>query len=226
MRAPSPEGASYVAIITDGNGRWAQARDLPVAEGHKAGADAVKACLRDAADLGIRELTVYSFSTENWSRPPDEVAALMRMFSQRILGETPELDAEGVRMQFVGRREGVDERLLEQMRWAEEVTAANDRITLFVAFNYGGRAEIVDAARTFTGSTEEEFARHLYAPEMHDPDLIIRTSGEQRLSNYLLWQSAYSELHFSDVLWPDFGRADLEAALEQYAARRRRFGGR
>ena len=171
------EGAAHVAIITDGNGRWASQRGLPVAEGHKAGADTVKARLRDAVDLGIAELTVYSFSTENWSRPPEEVTALMRMFSQRILGETPELDSEGVRMRFVGRREGVDERLLEQMRWAEEVTAGNDRITLFVAFNYGGRAEIVDAARTFTGTTEEEFRQHLYAPEMHDPDLIIRTSG-------------------------------------------------
>ena len=218
--------ASHVAIITDGNGRWAQQRGLPVAEGHKAGADTVKARLRDAVDLGITELTVYSFSTENWSRPEDEVAALMAMFSSRILGETPELDSEGVRMRFVGRREGVGAELLAQMRWAEETTAANDRITLFVAFNYGGRAEIVDAARGFTGTTEEEFRQRLYAPEMHDPDLIIRTSGEQRLSNYLLWQSAYSELHFTDVLWPDFGRADLEAALEQYAARRRRFGGR
>jgi undecaprenyl diphosphate synthase len=218
--------AAYVAIITDGNGRWATQRGLPVAEGHKAGADAVKARLRDAVDLGIRELTVYSFSTENWNRPAAEVAALMRMFSQRILGETPELDAEGVRMRFVGRREGVDERLLEQMRWAEDTTEANDRITLFVAFNYGGRAEIVDAARTFTGETEEEFRRHLYAPEMHDPDLIIRTSGEQRLSNYLLWQSAYSELHFTKVLWPDFSRSDLEAALAQYADRDRRYGAR
>ena len=222
----SADGATYVAIITDGNGRWAKQRGLPVEEGHRAGADAVKARLRDAAELGIRELTVYSFSTENWARPIEEVAALMEMFSERILAETPELDAEGVRMRFIGRRTGVAPELLEQMRWAEERTAANERITLFVAFNYGGRAEIVDAARAFTGSTEAEFRACLYAPEMHDPDLIIRTSGEQRLSNYLLWQSAYSELHFTDVLWPDFGRGDLEAALEQYAARRRRFGGR
>jgi undecaprenyl diphosphate synthase len=218
--------ASYVAIITDGNGRWAQQRGLPVVEGHRAGADTVKARLRDAADLGIRELTVYSFSTENWSRPQEEVDALMGMFSERILAETPELDGEGVRMRFVGRREGVAPELLEQMRWAEETTAANERITLFVAFNYGGRAEIVDAARAFTGTTEEEFRRHLYAPEMHDPDLLIRTSGEQRLSNYLLWQSAYSELHFTDVLWPDFSRADFEAALDAYEARGRRYGGR
>jgi undecaprenyl diphosphate synthase len=219
-------GARYVAIITDGNGRWAAARGLSVAAGHQAGADAVKARLRDAADLGVRELTVYSFSTENWSRPPEEVAALMAMFSARILAETPELHGEGVRMRFLGRRAGVDAELVEQMRWAEETTAANTRITLFVAFNYGGRAEIVDAARSFTGATEEEFRAHLYAPDMHDPDLIIRTSGEQRLSNYLLWQSAYSELLFTDVLWPDFSRADLEAALGEFDARRRRFGGR
>jgi undecaprenyl diphosphate synthase len=208
----SAEGATYVAIITDGNGRWAKQRGLPVVEGHRAGADTVKARLRDSVELGIRELTVYSFSTENWARPVEEVAALMEMFSERIMGETPELHEEGVRMRFIGRREGVAPELLEQMRWAEETTAANDRITLFVAFNYGGRAE--------------EFRAHLYAPEMHDPDLIIRTSGEQRLSNYLLWQSAYSELHFTDVLWPDFGRAELEFALAELNARRRRFGGR
>ena len=219
-------GASYVAIITDGNGRWASARGLPVADGHQAGADTVKARLRDAAEFGIRELTVYSFSTENWSRDPEEIAGLMEMFSERILGETPELHGEGVRMRFIGRREGVGPLLLEQMRWAEEMTAANDTITLYVAFNYGGRAEIIDAARSFQGSTEEEFRAHLYAPEMHDPDLIIRTSGEQRLSNYLMWQSAYSELHFTDVLWPDFSRADLEAALAEFDARKRRFGGR
>ena len=218
--------ASYVAIITDGNGRWAQQRGLSVAEGHQAGADTVKARLRDAVDLGVRELTVYSFSTENWSRSPEEVGALMGMFSERILGETPELSGEGVRMRFIGRREGVEPELLEQMRWAEETTAANERITLYVAFNYGGRAEIVDAARRFQGGDEEDFARLLYAPEMHDPELVIRTSGEQRLSNYLLWQSAYSELHFTDVLWPDFSRADLEAALDAYGVRGRRFGGR
>ena len=223
----SPDGrAQYVAIITDGNGRWAQQRGLPVAEGHQAGADTVKARLRDAVDLGVRELTVYSFSTENWSRDPEEVAALMEMFSERMLSETPELDEEGVRMRFIGRREGVAGELLEQMDWAECTTAANERITLFVAFNYGGRAEILDAAARYQGGGEEEFGRLLYAPEMHDPDLVIRTSGEQRLSNYLLWQSAYSELHFTDVLWPDFSRADLEAALTSYDARQRRFGGR
>jgi undecaprenyl diphosphate synthase len=218
--------ARHVAIITDGNGRWAQQRGLSVAEGHQAGADTVKARLRDAAQLGVRELTVYSFSTENWNRPPAEVAALMALFSERILRETPELKGEGVRMRFIGRREGVSPDLGRQMDWAEAETAGNQRITLFVAFNYGGRAEIVDAARSFTGSTEEEFRRHLYAPEMHDPDVLIRTSGEQRLSNYLLWQSAYSELVFTDVLWPDFSRGDFESALEEYASRGRRFGGR
>jgi undecaprenyl diphosphate synthase len=218
--------ARYVAIITDGNGRWARQRGLPVVEGHNAGADTVKARLRDAAEFGIRELTVYSFSTENWSRPAEEVTALMRMFSERIRRETPELDAEGVRMRFIGRRDRVSGALLEQMDWAEAQTAHNDRITLFVAFNYGGRAEILDAAARFTGGDEADFRRLLYAPEMHDPDLVIRTSGEQRLSNYLLWQSAYAELVFADELWPDFGREAFRAALDEYASRRRRFGGR
>jgi undecaprenyl diphosphate synthase len=219
-------GPRYLAIITDGNGRWARERGLPVNEGHSAGADTVKARLRDAAELGIEELTVYSFSTENWSRPAAEVQGLMTMFSKRITGETPELHEEGVRMRFIGRRDGVSEQLVEQMDWAEALTASNERITLFVAFNYGGRAEILDAARRFKGSTEEEFRGCLYAPEMHDPDLIVRTSGERRLSNYLLWQSAYSELVFRDELWPDFTRAALEQSLAEFSERRRRFGGR
>jgi undecaprenyl diphosphate synthase len=224
--AGEPVAARYVAIITDGNGRWARARGLPVNEGHSAGADTVKARLRDAAELGIEELTVYSFSTENWSRPVEEVQGLMEMFSQRIAGETPELHEEGVRMRFIGRREGIGERLVEQMQWAEELTRANTTITMFVAFNYGGRAEILDAARRFSGGGEDEFRACLYAPEMHDPDLIIRTSGERRLSNYLLWQSAYSEFVFREELWPDFTREALEQSLAEYAERRRRFGGR
>ena len=218
--------ARYVAIITDGNGRWAEQRGLPVADGHRAGADTVKARLRDAVELGIEELTVFSFSTENWARPSAEVEGLMRMLGERIDAETPELDEEGVRMRFLGRREGVAEDLVERMRWAEETTAKNDRIVLFVAFNYGGRAEIVDAARSFKGSSEDEFRRHLYAPEMHDPDLLIRTSGEQRISNYLLWQCAYSELVFRDELWPDFDREAFEESLREFERRRRRFGGR
>jgi undecaprenyl diphosphate synthase len=216
----------YVAIITDGNGRWAERQGLPPVEGHRAGADVVKARLRDAAELGIKELTVYSFSTENWTRPAEEVEGLMRMFGERIDAETPELDEEGVRMRFIGRREGVAPDLVERMRWAEEMTGGNERITLFVAFNYGGRAEIVDAARSFQGETEEEFARHLYAPEMHEPDLLIRTSGEMRISNYLLWQCAYSEFVFSEELWPDFDREAFEAALGEYERRLRRFGAR
>ena len=218
--------ARYVAIITDGNGRWARGRNLPVIEGHRAGADIVKERLRDAVDLGVKELTIYSFSTENWSRSDEEVSRLMRMFAERIAGETPELNEEGVRMRFIGRREGVEPDLVDRMTWAETTTRHNDRITLFVAFNYGGRAEIVDAARTFVDGTEEDFRSHLYAPDMHDPDLIIRTSGEQRLSNYLLWQGAYSELVFRDELWPDFSRASFEASLAEFDARRRRFGGR
>jgi undecaprenyl diphosphate synthase len=216
----------YVAIITDGNGRWAKQHGVSVAAGHNAGADTVKARLRDAVELGVRELTVYSFSTENWSRPASEIKALMRMFSRRIKGETPDLLEEGVRLRFIGRREGISAALGRQMDWAEEQTANNDRITLFVAFNYGGRAEILDAAARFEGGGEEEFRALLYAPEMHDPDLIIRTSGEQRLSNYLLWQSAYSELVFRAELWPDFTRAAFEESLAQYAGRRRRYGGR
>lgn len=219
--------ARYVAIITDGNGRWAKQRGLSTIAGHEAGADTVKARLRDAVEFGVRELTVYSFSTENWSRSRAEVSALMRMFRRRIESETPELDAEGVRMRFIGRRSApVPRALVEKMMWAESVTEQNDRITLFVAFNYGGRAEIIDAARAFTGGDEEEFRRHLYAPDMHDPDLIIRTSGEQRLSNYLMWQSAYSELVFRDELWPDFSREAFAESLAEFTARQRRFGGR
>jgi undecaprenyl diphosphate synthase len=222
----APNRARYVAIITDGNGRWAEQRGLPPIEGHRAGADVVKERLRDAVELGVEELTVFSFSTENWSRPPDEVEGLMRMFGQRIDRETPELHSEGVRMRFIGRRAGVDRELVDRMDWAEELTAANDRITLFVAFNYGGRAEIVDAAAAFEGSTDEEFRRHLYAPEMHDPDLLIRTSGEQRISNYLLWQCAYAELVFRNELWPDFTREAFEESLGEFEARKRRFGAR
>jgi len=218
--------ARYVAIITDGNGRWAQQRKLPVVDGHRAGADRVKERLRDAAEFGVKELTVYSFSTENWSRPQEEVEGLMAMFVERIEGETPELSEEGVRMRFIGRREGVSDALQERMDWAEAETASNERITLFVAFNYGGRAEILDAAAKFRGGDEDEFRKCLYAPDMNDPDLLIRTSGEQRISNYLLWQCAYSEFVFSEELWPDFTREAFERALSIYDERQRRFGAR
>jgi undecaprenyl diphosphate synthase len=218
--------AKYVAIITDGNGRWAQQQGLPVVEGHRAGADTVKARLRDAVELGIEELTVYSFSTENWSRPREEVEGLMAMFAERIDGETPELKDEGVRMRFIGRRDGVSAELRDRMDWAQRETGENTRITLFVAFNYGGRAEILDAAAAYDGGGEEAFRAGLYAPEMHDPDLLIRTSGEQRISNYLLWQCAYSEFVFRDELWPDFGREAFEDSLRIYDERQRRFGAR
>jgi len=218
--------ARYVAIITDGNGRWAEREGLPTLEGHKAGADVVKARLRDAVEFGVEELTVYSFSTENWSRSPDEVAGLMRMFGERIDRETPELDSEGVRMRFIGRRDRISAELVERIEWAEATTNENDRITLFVCFDYGGRTEIVEAARRFEGETEEEFAQLLYAPEMHDPDLLIRTSGEQRISNYLLWQCAYSEFVFREELWPEFTREAFRAALDEFEARQRRYGGR
>jgi undecaprenyl diphosphate synthase len=218
--------ASYVAIITDGSGRWASERGLPLAAGHDAAADTLKASIGHALALGVQELSVYTFSTENWSRPAVEVAALMEMFTRRIAAEAPNLDRDGIKMRFVGRREGLPEPLLEQMDLAQSLTEANERMTLFMAFNYGGQAEILDAARRFSGGTEDEFRQCLYAPEMHDPEIIIRTSGEQRLSNYLLWQSAYSELVFRDELWPDFTREALEESLQEYGERSRRFGGR
>jgi undecaprenyl diphosphate synthase len=218
--------ARHVAIIMDGNGRWAGQRGLNVLEGHREGARALKRTVQNSVKLGIEELTAYTFSTENWTRPDPEVQGLMALFAEMIQSETPELDEEGVRMRFIGRLEGVSAELQRQMEWAEGKTAGNERMTLFVAFNYGGRAEILDAAERYAGGGEEEFARLLYAPDMTDPDLVIRTSGEIRLSNFLLWQSAYSELIFSEVLWPDFDMADLEAALQEFESRQRRFGAR
>jgi undecaprenyl diphosphate synthase len=210
----------------DGNARWARARDVPVLMGHREGAKALKRTVRHAVKHGVTELAVYAFSTENWTRPRDEVEGLMAMFAELIESETPELDEEGVRMAFIGRREEVSDDLREKMGWAEETTRANDRMKLFVAFNYGGRAEIVDAAERYTGGGEDQFAKLLYAPDMGDPDLLIRTSGELRVSNFLLWQTAYSELHFTDVLWPDFDEEHLVAALEDLAGRERRHGAR
>jgi undecaprenyl diphosphate synthase len=218
--------ARYVAIIMDGNARWARERGLPVLDGHREGAQALKRTVREAAQLGIEELTVYAFSTENWSRPADEVEGLMSMFAELIDSETPELDEEGVQVRFIGRRNEVSEQLRERMGWSEQTTRDNSRMKLFVAFNYGGRAEVVDAAERYQGGGESGFAALLYAPDMHDPDLLIRTSGEERTSNFLLWQCAYSELVFSEALWPDFDRAALERALEEYEARQRRFGAR
>jgi undecaprenyl diphosphate synthase len=220
-----------VGIIMDGNGRWARNRRLPVAAGHRAGAKALKRVVRAAGDAGILDLTVFSFSTENWSRPPEEVEDLMGLFGELIDRELPELQAERVQMRFIGRREELDDALLARIEHAEAETAENRRLRLFIAMNYGGRAEILDAARRFAleagpDAGEAEFAQFLYGPDLRDPELIIRTSGEQRLSNFLLWQSAYAELHFSAKLWPDFGPEDLQEALEQYASRHRRFGAR
>jgi undecaprenyl diphosphate synthase len=210
----------------DGNGRWAAERGLPALAGHKTGVDTLKQTVKDAVKLGIEELTVYAFSTENWTRPDDEVSGLMALFAERIESETPELNDEGVRIRYVGRRAGIDPDLIRRMEWSESETAANTRLHLFVAFNYGGRAEILDAAERYGGGGEEEFAKLLYAPDMSDPDLLIRTSGENRLSNFLLWQTAYSELVFTDVLWPDFDESVLAAALAEYDSRERRFGAR
>jgi undecaprenyl diphosphate synthase len=216
--------ARYVAIISDGSRRWARARGLSLSAGQEAAADSVKARVLDAVELGLKELTVYSFSTENWGRSNGEVSALIEMLARRIAGETHDLHERGVRVRFIGRREGTPRELADAIAKAEEMTAQNTGMTLCIAFNYGGRAEILDAMKGFDGSTEEEFRACLYAPDMHDPDLIIRTGGERRLSNYLLWQGAYSELVFRDELWPDFTRAGLEESLAEFASRVRRFG--
>ena len=219
--------ARYVAIITDGNGRWARAHGVPVNEGHSAGADTVKARLRDAAELGVKELTVYSFSTENWSRPAEEVQGLMEMFSRRIAGETPELHEEGVRMRFIGRREGISEELVERRCAGPKSSPPAEPADHAVRGVQLRRARGDPRRRApLQGSTEEEFRACLYAPEMHDPDLIIRTSGEQRLSNYLLWQSAYSSWCSATSCGPDFTREALEQSLAEFSERRRRFGGR
>jgi undecaprenyl diphosphate synthase len=220
-----PKTAHYVAIIADGNGRWARSHGAPVDDGHEAGADTLKARLLDAVELGIRELTVYSFSTENWSRPIEEVRSLVAMLAHRIATETPQLHRAGIRMRFLGRREGAPRKLLERMNWAESLTVGNRRLNLFIAFNYGGRAEIIDAAKRFQGGTEEDFRRCLYVPDMHDPDLIIRTGSEQRLSNYLLWQAADTELVFRSELWPDFTRQSLLESLAEFNTRRMQSAG-
>jgi undecaprenyl diphosphate synthase len=226
-RVDRPDAAvRYVAIIADGNNRWSRRRGLPASAGHTAAADALKRCVTDAIDLGIRELAVYVFSTENWSRPASEVSELMGMFSRRIALEAPSLHSQGVRVRFLGRHEGLSEDLIEQIVRLGLLTEHNDRLTLFLAFNYGGRAEIIEAAKRFEGGGEEDFRSCLYAPDMHDPEVIIRTGGEQRLSNYLLWQSAYAELVFRDELWPEFTRGALEESLLEFNDRARRFGGR
>ena len=234
--APEPElpdVARSVAIIMDGNGRWARQRGLPIAAGHRAGTRALRRTVEAAIDLGVESLAVYAFSTENWTRPPAEVEALMEIFGETIDRELPDLARQGVRTRFIGRRDRAPVELQEKMGALEAETASNRRLQLWIAFDYGGRGEIVEATRRLVAAAvspddvdEEAVAARLYAPDMPDPDLVIRTSGELRVSNFLLWQLAYSELVFVERLWPEFGGDDLRAALEDYARRRRRFGGR
>jgi undecaprenyl diphosphate synthase len=222
-----------VAIILDGNGRWADRKGLPVEDGHREGTRALRRTVEAAIDLGIESLTVYAFSTENWLRPPAEVDSLMEIFRETIDRELPDLAKQGVRTRFIGRRDRAPEELQERMATLELETAGRDRLNLWIAFDYGGRAELADAARRLIASgveaeevDEDVLAVYLYAPDMPDPDLVIRTSGELRISNFLLWQLAYSELVFVETLWPDFGEDDLRGAVLAYAGRRRRFGGR
>jgi undecaprenyl diphosphate synthase len=229
-RGAQEDSARTVAIIMDGNGRWAERRGLPVAEGHRAGTKALRRTVEAAIDLGVETLIVYAFSTENWSRSDDEVSSLMEIFGETIERELPDLARQGVRARFLGRRDRAPDELRAQMEGLEEETAHNERLNLWIAFDYGGRAELVEAARRLVEAgvepDEDSLRANLYAPELPDPDLLIRTSGELRISNFLLWQLAYSELVFLDVLWPDFGSRELEDALAAYAQRRRRFGGR
>ncbi len=222
-----------MAIILDGNGRWATKRGLPVEAGHREGTRALRRTVEAAIDLGIESLTVYAFSTENWLRPPAEVDSLMDIFRETIDRELPDLAKQGVRTRFIGRRDRASDELRERMAALEHETANRNRLNLWIAFDYGGRAELADAARALIASgvraeevDEDVLAVYLYAPDMPDPDLLIRTSGEHRISNFLLWQLAYSELVFVDTLWPDFGESDLRQAVVAYAGRRRRFGGR
>jgi undecaprenyl diphosphate synthase len=227
------EPVGCVAIILDGNGRWAMSRGLPVAEGHREGTRALRRTVEAAIDLGIGSLVVYGFSTENWTRPPDEVDSLMEIFGETIDRELPDLAKQGVRVRFLGRRDRAPEELQDKMADLEARTGTNDRLDLWIAFDYGGRAELADAAKRLIQAgirpeeiDEDTFARALYEPELPDPDLLIRTAGDQRISNFLLWQLAYAELVFVETPWPDFGEADLRAALMEYASRERRFGGR
>ena len=225
-----PDVARAVAIIMDGNARWARKRGLPIAAGHRAGTKALRRTVEAAIDLGVESLAVYAFSTENWTRPPEEVELLMEIFTETIERELPDLVRQGVRTRFIGRRDRAPNALRERMAALESETGGNRRLNLWIAFDYGGRAEILEAANRAIRSgrevDEETFASYLSAPEMPDPDLLIRTSGELRISNFLLWQLAYAELVFVDTLWPDFGEEHLRAALDDYASRRRRFGGR
>lgn len=221
----------HVGIIMDGNGRWARARGLPRLVGHRAGTENIRRVLEGCVQFGIKVLTIYAFSTENWARPPDEVQGLMRLLNETIQRQLHELHRNGVRILHSGRLSGIDPFLQEQIRGAVELTRHNDRITLNVAFNYGGRAEILDAIRHLMADgvrpeelTEELFSRYLYTGGLPDPDLIIRTGGEYRLSNFLIWQAAYAEYYATPTYWPDFDQEELRKALMEYAQRERRFG--
>ncbi len=221
----------HVAIIMDGNGRWAQARGLPRTAGHKAGTENLRPILEAAVDFGIEIVTVYAFSTENWARPYMEVQTLLSISEQALETEVAKLHAHGVQVRHLGRTEGLAPSLVAKIRQAEELTQHNTRLQFNVAFNYGGRAEIVDAVRRLVQEgipaeqiTEETISRYLYAPDCPDPDLIIRTAGEMRLSNFLIWQAAYAEFYSTPTYWPDFDRAELYKALLAYQQRERRFG--
>jgi undecaprenyl diphosphate synthase len=216
----------YVAIVSDGSARWADANHLSITDGHEAAADTVIDRITDALRLGIAQLTLYAFSTENWTRPESEVRALLEMLATRINADTPALHDRNVRIRFIGKRTRTGPVLAQAMTDAEHLTSQNSQLTVFIAFDYGGRDEIIRAAKRYVGGGEAAFSRLLYDPDMRDPDLVIRTSGEKRLSNFLLWQSAYSELIFRPELWPDFSCDSFEACLAEYAERRRRFGGR
>ena len=215
----------HLAIIMDGNGRWAEKRHLPRIMGHRAGAEALDRCMHYCKAAGIRYLTVYAFSTENWKRSEEEVTGLMKLLSGFVHSKEKELLAEGVRFRVIGRRSDLSEKLQAEIAALEEKTKAGD-FTLIVALSYGGRDEIVRAAMKFRGGTEEDFANCLDTAGLPDPDLVIRTSGEQRISNFLLWQSAYSEYYFTETLWPDFDQVEFDRALASYAKRERRMGGR
>jgi undecaprenyl diphosphate synthase len=222
---------NHIAIIMDGNGRWAQRRHLPRLAGHRAGVRNIHRIVRACTDLGVSMLTVYAFSTENWGRPEDEVSGLMAIFADASERETRNLHRNGVRIQHVGTMEGVNSHLQAAIERAVELTKDNHRLTLNIAFNYGGRAEIVDAVRRIVADglpvaeiTEATLNRYLYTASLPDPDLVIRTAGEMRLSNFLIWQAAYSEYYATSTLWPDFGAEDLHAAIEAYGTRHRKFG--
>ena len=218
----------HIAIVMDGNGRWATRRYLPRVAGHKKGVDALRACVRHCGEVGVRVLTVFAFSSENWNRPPEEVSGLMELLAVALAREVPQLHAEGVRIIFVGDRSALSEKVRNGLAQAEAATARNTRLTFNVCFNYGGRWDIAQAAARLAERgepiTEKSLDRALALAHVPDPDLLIRTGGEQRISNFLLWQAAYSELYFSDKLWPDFDAAALDAAIADYARRERRFG--